>query len=259
VVDAERLVLSDTRVPAGTVGGDGLYLGATARLTVDEALNTAAAALPTPAMRDALLRGRGSLLVRNARAGILADGDRLTETGADAGTSRDPAAASELALYGAFIASNSGPGVFVQRRAVATSVSYADLYDNSQLGLGISGGGIYEANCTTVHGTRLGYFTPENSAVSPFLIGDGASFADQSTSTMASINYSHFDDNARFGAIFRSFQATLRGVTGRGNRFNARADVSTVDREQLAAIRGISASVEPLVLVANHSVEPSRR
>ncbi|MBI5512553.1 MAG: hypothetical protein HY909_02230 [Deltaproteobacteria bacterium] len=259
VVLAERLVLADTRVPAGTFGGDGLYLSATADFTLDAPLHSAAAAIPDMAMRDALFRGRGSFLGRNARVGVLVDGDRPGDPALATGSSADREVGARLGLAGTYIASNQGPGVFIQRRATVSTLSYVDAYDNGLLGVGVLGGSLVEVNCTTFHGTRAGVFTPENRDVRPYIVGDGANFSERSAADTTTVNFTRFDYNARFGAVFLSFDATLRGVRGEGNGFNAVAVRSMVDPVELAAIRGRTASSAPLVMVPNRPIEVTAR
>lgn len=47
--------------------------------------------------------------------------------------------AGRLSLSGAQVASNGGPGVFLQERAVADTIAFVDVLDNAALGLGVYG------------------------------------------------------------------------------------------------------------------------
>ena len=79
--------------------------------------------------------------------------------------------------------------------------------------------------CNRFIGTRLGTITPENAAVRPFTVGDGASLAQGSgAGARLRIVDSEFSDNRRFGLVLDGFDATLDdgahgGNFGRGNRF----------------------------------------
>lgn len=205
-----RVIVAGTQPVSGAPGGDGLYVGAAAAVSLDGEVTSDAD------------RGHASEFVGNARAGVLVDGDRSGTAGVP-----DPLRqAGRLSLAGALVASNRGPGVFVQERAMVDLVAFAEVTDNAALGLGVtSGGGVALMLCNRFIGTRLGTITPENAAVRPFVVGDGASMA-QGTGMGARLRVvdSEFSGNQRFGLVLDSFDATLDdgargGNFGRGNRF----------------------------------------
>ncbi|MFO0604796.1 MAG: hypothetical protein U0324_16555 [Polyangiales bacterium] len=200
-----RVVIAGTRSLAGAPGGDGLYVGPTATVALD------------PDAASDAERGLLSELVANARAGALVDGDRNAAAGPVPPALRQ---AGRLTLGGARVASNGGPGVYVQERAVADRIAYTEVADNVALGLGVtSGGGVPLMVCNRFVGTRLGVITPEEPTSRPFEVGDGASLAQGAgTGGRTRVVDSEFSDNGRFGLVLDGYDATLDDGANGGNR-----------------------------------------
>lgn len=200
-----RVILAGTRALDGAPGGDGLYVGPTAAVALDPDVSSDAA------------RGLASELVANARAGALVDGDRNAAAGPVPPALRQ---AGRLTLGGARVASNLGPGIYVQERAVADRIGYTEVADNVGLGLGVtSGGGVPLMVCNRFVGTRVGVITPEEPTARPFSVGDGASLAQGAgTGGRTRIVDSEFGDNGRFGLVFDGYDATLDDGARGGNR-----------------------------------------
>lgn len=200
-----RVVIAGTRALAGAPGGDGLYVGPTATVALD------------PDVSSDAERGLASELVANARAGALVDGDRNAADGPVPPALRQ---AGHVVLGGARVASNGGPGLYVQERAVADRIAYTEVADNVALGLGVtSGGGVPLMVCNRFVGTRVGVITPEEPTARPFSVGDGASLAQGAgTGGRTRIVDSEFSDNGRFGLVFDGYDATLDDGARGGNR-----------------------------------------
>lgn len=251
MVLGERLVIAGTRAVEGSPGGDGLYVGPGATVALD----------PT-ASSDAE-RGLASEIVANERAGVLADGDRSVSDGGVPDRLRQGA---RLVLAGSRVASNGGPGVFVQARAFADRIAFTEVADNGALGLGVtSGGGVALMICDRFVSTRMGTITPEDPSVRPFVVGDGVSLA-QGTGAGARLRVvdTEFSRNARFGVVLDGFDATLDDGVHGGNRGEENGfgvgvyGAATVDGStSLTAIRGRSSTAPVTAPTVRDSVSPA--
>jgi hypothetical protein len=217
-----------TRVPAGTVGGDGLFAGDGAHVTVDLDFAT------EPQM------GNGSAMVANARTGILGAGIM--------GTTEN----TELIVHGVLLGSNDGPGAFFQTGAIGRSIGYARIEDNTALGLGAAAAPIFEIPCNGIVGTRMGTLVTIDEALE---LGDGLSLASNS-STMADVHDNEFTDNARFAAVFTGSDAMLRNNRGSGNRYGIKGyAASTVDSDGTNAIDAREAAPSDVQPTARGAVD----
>ena len=225
VARVTRAVLAGTTVPLGAVGGDGLYVGPGATLSVD------------PQVMSDEARGAATEVVGNARAGVLVDGDR-TAGPVPSGLR----AAGRLEARGLRVASNGGPGLFVQSRAALTALSFSDVIDNSALGLGVtSGASVALIQCTRFVATREGVIVPEDTTTAPFRVGDGLSLADGVAPT--EVVEGEFSDNARFGVVLSNAELELRGVArGVGNGFRG---VGRVGAAPVVGAESIEGRAEP--------------
>jgi hypothetical protein len=202
--------MEGTRVPDGTIGGDGLFVGNGASVTVDPGLSTD------------LVQGHGTAMVGNARTGIL---------GAGAGT--------ELTVTGVLLGSNEGPGAFLQTEVTVPRMGYARIEDNTVLGVGAASASVVEFPCDLFEGTRMGTIVTTDGTLE---LGDGLSIA-RNGDTRAMIQGSEFSDNARFGAVFSETMATMRDNRGSGNRWSMAAYTSSdVDLDPSNSIEAREAS-----------------
>jgi hypothetical protein len=196
-----RMVIGNTRAPTDTIGGDGLYAGPGARGELDP--NVARDA-PEPL---------GSLVVHNARTGLLIDGDRQ-----DGRTLR---AWAEVSVSGALVRDNRGPGMYVQRGARVVRLGYGRFERNVALGLGVTTGGRVDAiQCEHFIGTRLSASTPEFADGLSMTGFDGSLPTDDGpTSTTTQIIQSEFNNNGRYGIALRDFPVNFveNGPMGRPN------------------------------------------
>jgi hypothetical protein len=219
IVRGARLVLAGTGVPAGAVGGDGLYVAATASVSLDEDI------------ASDRRRGRGSEFVGNARTGVLVDGERV---------SADPSlvvpssleAPGRLVVAGALLASNVGPGMFAQGRAEVPRFAFSEVSDNGALGLGVTTGArVASIQCNRFVYTRAGTLRFTDPALRPLAAADGASFADDGRGAVELVD-TELSENARFGLVSAGVVLRLRGSTrGSGNGFGV-------------GLRGVAAVVE---------------
>ncbi len=191
-----RLVLGNTNVPSGTVGGDGIYVGPGTRGELDPNITREDSGVP------------GSLITANARMGLLIDGDRDSPRPL-VSTLR---ARGEMNLSGAMVRHNRGPGMYVQRGALVERLGYGDFTGNSALGVGVAlNGRIAAIQCEHFISTRLGRVTPESEPAVE--LGDGLSMAEPDTRARddygvpigaTEITQSEFLNNARYGVALRS-------------------------------------------------------
>jgi hypothetical protein len=222
VVRATRLLVAGTGVPDGSVGGYGVYVGPTSRVSFDPDIATEAE------------RGAGSAIVDNAGAGVLADGDPSGDAGGvtigDAAIPDELLRAGTLAMAGALVGSNRGPGVFVQRRAVAEFVSYSTLADNAVMALGVSSGALGRGFCDQFIGTRPGTFPAAAPGMAPFRFGDGVGLSEATPRpepwravVATEFADSEFSGNGRYGVVLSGSDATLTtlrlGNRGSDNQF----------------------------------------
>jgi len=190
-----RLVVAGTRPAAGLPGGDGVYVGAGARLWLDPAIASEGGPVP------------GSLVTGNARTGLLVDGDRASPGASDALRTH-----GTLRAHGTMVRRNEGPGMYVQEAALVERIAYGDFTGNAALGLGVtSGGRVALIQCEHFIGTREGTVVLES--LGPVRLGDGLSMAEGTGGAGDTrIEQSRFEGNARFGLILSGFSATLVGV-----------------------------------------------
>ncbi|MFO0608130.1 MAG: right-handed parallel beta-helix repeat-containing protein [Polyangiales bacterium] len=200
-VRAARILVADTRVPAGAVGGDGLYVAGGARVCVD------------PDVASDARRGRGSAFLRNARAGLLADGGSPLPAGR---------LGTRLDVAGALLGSNRGPGAFVQNGALADRLAFSTASDNAAIGVGATRGGrLALLLCDQMLYTRAGVLA---TAGAPVMLGDGLTLADADLGAEPTVlMQSELSNNSRFGLV--AHQASLRatGSRGEGNGFGVGA------------------------------------
>lgn len=228
LVRATRLIIEGTGVPHGETGsGDGLYVGAGARVTLDPNVIREDGGVP------------GSLLIANARAGALVDGDR---------TSSDlPSAVrtfGTLRASGAVVRSNRGPGMYVQERACVEALSYGEFRDNAVLGLGVtSGGRVPLIQCEHFINTRTGSLVTERGTLQ---LADGLSMSEGSGSERDTrISASEFSGNAGYGLVLAGFNASLEGVNrARSNVLGVSIFGSTVLGER-GNLEGLNSDTPP--------------
>lgn len=251
MVLGERLIIAGTRAIEGAPGGDGLYVGPGATVALD------------PSASSDAERGLASEIVANERTGVLADGDRSVSDGGVPDRLRQGA---RLVLAGARVASNGGPGVFVQERAFADRLAFVEVADNGALGLGVtSGGGVALMICDRFISTRMGTITPEDRSVQPFVVGDGVSLAQGSgAGARLRVVDSEFSRNARFGVVLDGFDATLDDGSHGGNRGDGNAfgvgvygTASVNGSSPLGAIRGRTATAPVSAPTVRDSVTPA--
>lgn len=215
VVYGTRLVLTDTGISPGLVGGDGLYVGAGAHVTLDADLRP----------RGDAARGLGSAIVGNTRTGILVDSDRRDDM-------RFPGELHQygrLDVDGALIGSNRGPGLFVQEDSTVGRIAYSRINDNRALGIGVTTrASVATILCDQCIHTRLGTLVTAGSSGVMFTVGDGLSMSEGSGGPVAPdgsrrdrtvIMGSVFSDNQRFGLVVQdNVSAQLQGGnSGSGN------------------------------------------
>lgn len=200
-VRTSRLLVADTRVPAGTTGGDGLYVASGARACLD------------PDVASDARRGRGSAFVRNARAGVLADGGSATPAGR---------LGTRLDVAGALIVSNRGPGAFVQNGALAERVAFTTASDNVAIGVGSARGGrLALLLCDQMLYTRVGALA---TAGVPVMLGDGLTLADADPGAApTTLMQSELSHNERFGLVAHQAAVSAAGVRGEDNGFGVGA------------------------------------
>jgi hypothetical protein len=167
-------------------GGDGVIIRNGGKLTLDATITSDGD------------RGFGSQILINTRAGVVVSGKGST-----------------LTMNGAIVASNMGPGVFVQDAASA-SVSYSRLRRNVGAGLAATGGSsIVAIQCNELEGTRAGTITTSAGALS--LYGDALSFAEGSKADFVMRN--DMSRNDGFAAVFVASTGNLTQNTGTCNGF----------------------------------------
>lgn len=184
---ATQLYIAGTTAPAGTVGGDGVFVHDSAQLAID-------GAIAAPSDAD---QGRHSLVLDNERVGLLVDGRD------DAG---QPSPV-ELRMLGARVEGNGASGLFLQRGARATVVGYSIFERNRALNVGLTTGSeVVEFRCDIFRDARSGTLATTPAVE---LGGDGLSAAG---STIGLVLASRFDENGRFAAVFT--QSNVRMFMG---------------------------------------------
>lgn len=219
VVDAREITVWGTRARGGVPSGDGVFLQGGGRMMLD-------------ADRPAEERvGTRSLLGDNARMGILAEGTGTTVT------------ARGLRAVG-----NANGGMFIQRSAVAEEVASGEFRGNGGVGIGVA----QDAQLRALRGTTIAATTSaEVAAVSAagnvtLHLADGLSVAGGRVDARAN----HFDDNARFGAVFFMATGELAGNQGRGNLWGIRAWNSMVTGAETERVSGREETPREMVGVA---------
>lgn len=217
-VDASRILVACTREdPAQAGSGYGVYATRGAALSLDVALAAGPSSL-----------SRGSQVIANARAGVVVERD-----------SGEPAARDTvLAMRGALVASNGGPGVIVQRGATATEISYARVVDNAGLGLGLTEGTrVGEILCDQFVDTRPATL---QTTAGPYTVGDGMSIYAATVDRVAENDLSR---NGRFGAVLGQAAARLTNNRGADNLYGVgNYDPRAVSLDATNVITGRAAS-----------------
>lgn len=200
VVEARLLSVSRTQTrecDRGRCGGDGVSVGPHVRLSFDPEVVTAAG------------RGSGTAVVSNARAGLLVQGPDAV-----------------IALDGARVAGNGGPGVFLQAAARAERIGHVVVEGNSGLGVGVTPSstvGVMVDNRFV--DTHVGSLVLSSGETVTF--GDGLALAQRVDLRMTD---NEFTGNERFAAFLTQVEsATITGNYGDDNRFGLTAYASTVD------------------------------
>jgi hypothetical protein len=181
-----------------------------------------------------------SLVRDNARTGFLVSGD----------PSQPALAPGRADVYGARIASNRGPGVFVQQNATLGTLGYAIVENNRALGVGVtSGASITGLLCDLIRGTEMSVLETTSGSVS---LGDGLSMVDSGAVAMLLAN--HFDGNARFGAVFSMTSAVLMRNTGSGNGFGLGNYSATLTDDGSNSINGAALPPTTMPILARGAV-----
>jgi hypothetical protein len=221
-LDASTLYVAGTRAPAGTVGGDGVFVHDGARLSMD-------GAIAAPSDAD---QGRHSLVLDNERVGLLIDGRNAAG---------EPSPA-DFRVLGARVEGNGASGVFLQRGARASVIGYSVFERNRALGVGMTtGSDVVEFRCDVFRDAQPGQL-----ATSPpvELGGDGLSAA---SSTIGLVLASRFEGNGRFAAVFTQSNVRMfMGNRGMNNGFTVGAYASTL-LESGNDVRGAAAPTAPPV------------
>lgn len=191
-VRLRRVSLSGTRVIGADRDADGLAALDGARVTIDD---PESAAMRTP--------GIGSIIVGNARAGVLAQG-----------------AGVQLTVRGARVQSNLGPGVFIAQGASAPVVSFNRVDDNRAVGVAVTRSAtIASIQCNGISGTLAAPLVTTDGTGAP--LGDGLSIVQGGTRVDVSDNT--MTANARFGAVFSGASGTVHNNDGAGNLYGLHA------------------------------------
>jgi len=184
-VEATTLTISDARKVAGA-GGDGVVVRGGGSLKLDASIASDAE------------RGFGTQILINARAGLVVSGK-----------------GSAVTINGAIVASNGGPGAFVQDGATA-SIGYGRWRRNVGVGIAAtSGGSIVAIQCNELEGTRAG--AVDTSAGKLSLLGDALSFSEGSSA--AAVTRNELSRNDGFAALFVAATGALVENTGTCNGF----------------------------------------
>jgi len=222
----ERVSLGGTVVPAGTVGGDGLFVGPGSTGILD------------PSSMG--MRGAASQLVNNYRTGILVDG-----------------LGASISATGPLLASNTGPGVFVQQHAVLQSLGRASILDNSSLGIGISSNGSAVSILdNSSRGTRVAALQTLSGS---YMVGDGISIAEAPGAARAMVANNEIADNERFGVVVTGSNVQFMGNTGTGNRFGIGAYGSDTGASDLTQVGGIETAPTAPPQTARGAVDLTRQ
>jgi len=200
-VEGSHLTISDARG-----GGDGVLVRGAGKLTLDSTIASDAE------------RGFGSQILINTRAGVVVSGKGST-----------------FAANGAVIASNSGPGAFIQDGASA-SISYGRVRRNVGVGVAAtSGSSIVAIQCNELEASRAGSIT--TSAGTQALLGDAMSLSEGSKATTVMRN--EISRNDGFAVLFVASTGNLTENTGTCNGFPvAGYDGSTFTQDDPSLLPG---------------------
>ncbi|MEI8255292.1 MAG: hypothetical protein WCJ30_06415, partial [Deltaproteobacteria bacterium] len=206
-----------TVIPAGTVGGDGLYVGPGAHVTMDMGITSDAQ------------RASASELVGNARTGVLVSSD------SDGG-----AHIANLELHGAEVSSNVGPGVFVQLGSSVQRIGYAAVRDNGSAGIAATSMAVIAGVlCTEIGATRL---APLRTSDGTFIIGDGVTLAQGPAGASTLLTNNVISNNARFGVLSSGNDVTMTGNQGTGNGFGVGSYGGTLNSGAGNTVAGVAAA-----------------
>jgi len=187
VVEGSLITVSDARA-SSSGGGDGIVVRGGGSLTLDAKITSDAD------------RGFGSQIVVNKRAGIVVtDGS------------------STAKISGAVIASNNGPGAFVQNGASAT-IGYSRIRRNVGVGVAVTtASSIVAIQCNELEGSRAGSVTTSAGTLS--LLGDALSLSEGSRADTVMRN--DMSRNDGFAVLLVASSGTLTQNTGTCNGFPA--------------------------------------
>lgn len=189
-VQLRRVSLSGTRAVGTEPDADGLVVSDGARVTLDD---PESAMMSTPA---APRPGLGSIIVGNARVGVLADG-----------------AGADLSLSGARVQSNRNAGVLVTGGANARTIGYCRVDDNRAVGVGVtSTGTVVSIQCNGITGTLAAPLTGSRPS-----LGDGLSITRGGAGVVIADN--EMTGNDRFGAVLSAASGTFRHNRGSDNLY----------------------------------------
>ncbi len=191
VVEARRVSLSGTRgapIAGGGTDGDGLLVLDGATVSLDPELSD-----------DPANQGRGSEIVGNSRAGVVAQG-----------------AGATLTMHGALVASNGGPGVFAADRAVGREIMASAFVSNGGIGLGATpSASLVSIQCNGIFDTRMALVHTDRGSL---MVGDGLSLS--SAGMMASVVNNEVTANTRFGVVANETAGVAMGNHGALNGFS---------------------------------------
>lgn len=234
IVRASRVVVAGTRAPTdGSAGGDGLYIGPGASLSLDPGVSPSSET-----------RGSFSEIVANERVGLLVDGDATSDTTVP-NVNR---VGARMDALGASVVSNRGPGVFVQNRSRVNRFAWSVVGDNAAVGFGLTTGSSVAffqddqfidtrvATLTLVTGTSTVRVTT----------GDGVSLANPAGE--AFFQDDQFIGNERVGLLVAGGTVRLMGAnTGTRNGYG----IASLED---ANIVGASAAIAGVVAVAPRAI-----
>jgi hypothetical protein len=221
-----QLLATGMQASSDGVGGDGVYIGPGASVTMDMGI-----------MGDNT-QGTGSAMIANGRAGVLVNGDATM-----------PAPmGGNLQTNGALVASNHGGGLIVQNSASVPSIAFALVAAN--VGVGIASttqGSIGTIQSSQILQTTNGTIT---TGVGDIRAGDGLSVAEAASSGALAINGVEFSNNARFAAVFTGGAVMLSSTHGTGNAYgigNYGANLTMSGANDVSGSMSMPASAPDLV------------
>jgi hypothetical protein len=186
--EVRRCTFADTVLTPidGGEAGDGIFVGAEADVSLD------------PELLSPAVRGFGSALLGNGRAGILAQGLR-----------------ARLSVRGAVLARNASGGLFVGARAEVPAVGESLFVENRFAGIVATPGSLVGiVQCNGIVDTAMG--TLRGSTVTVQL-GDGVHL--NAASARVSMEENTILRSNAFGLLVNASALTLRANRGADNRF----------------------------------------